>query len=75
MGNLLDAEDLDLMAADRIVFAMANPDPSAPQLALSHCRIFATGRSDFPNQINNALAFRVFSVARSMCRPARSTNS
>ena len=46
------------MAPDRIVFAMANPDPEvSPELALSHCRIFATGRSDFPNQINNALAF------------------
>ena len=58
VGNLLSAEDLDLMAPDRIVFAMANPDPEvSPELALSHCRIFATGRSDFPNQINNALAF------------------
>src|SRR5580765_345987 len=58
VGNILTAEDLDLMAADRIVFAMANPDPEAPpELAASHCRIFATGRSDFPNQINNALAF------------------
>ena len=46
------------MARDRIVFAMANPDPEvSPELALSHCRIFATGRSDFPNQINNALVF------------------
>ncbi|HEY6084071.1 MAG TPA: NAD-dependent malic enzyme, partial [Nitrospira sp.] len=58
VGNLLTAEDLDLMAPDRIVFAMANPDPEVPpDLAASHCRIFATGRSDFPNQINNALAF------------------
>ena len=58
VGNLLSAEDLDLMAPDRIVFAMANPDPEVrPELALSHCRVFATGRSDFPNQINNALAF------------------
>jgi malate dehydrogenase (oxaloacetate-decarboxylating) len=58
VGNLLTADDLDLMASDRIVFAMANPDPEvSPELALSHCRIFATGRSDFPNQINNALAF------------------
>lgn len=58
IGNLLSAADLDLMAQDRIVFAMANPDPEvSPELALSHCRIFATGRSDFPNQINNALAF------------------
>jgi malate dehydrogenase (oxaloacetate-decarboxylating) len=58
VGNLLSADDLDRMAPDRIVFAMANPDPEvSPDLALSHCRIFATGRSDFPNQINNALAF------------------
>jgi len=58
VGNVLQAEDLDLMASDRIVFAMANPDPEvSPELAVSHCRIFATGRSDFPNQINNALTF------------------
>jgi malate dehydrogenase (oxaloacetate-decarboxylating) len=58
VGNVLKAEDLELMAKDRIVFAMANPDPEVPpELALSHCRIFATGRSDFPNQINNALVF------------------
>ena len=58
IGNILTAEDLDLMATDRIVFAMANPDPEVPrELAASHCRIFATGRSDYPNQINNALAF------------------
>jgi malate dehydrogenase (oxaloacetate-decarboxylating) len=58
VGNLLSADDLDLMVPDRVVFAMANPDPEvSPELALSHCRIFATGRSDFPNQINNALAF------------------
>jgi malate dehydrogenase (oxaloacetate-decarboxylating) len=58
VGNLLTAEDLDLMAPDRIVFAMANPDPEvSPDLAVTHCRIFATGRSDFPNQINNALTF------------------
>ena len=58
VGHIITAEDLDLMAADRIVFAMANPDPEVrPELAASHCRIFATGRSDYPNQINNALAF------------------
>lgn len=58
VGNILAAEDLELMAPERIVFAMANPDPEvSPELAASHCRIFATGRSDFPNQINNALAF------------------
>jgi malate dehydrogenase (oxaloacetate-decarboxylating) len=58
VGNVLSAEDLEIMAPDRIVFAMANPDPEVPaELAASHCRIFATGRSDYPNQINNALAF------------------
>ncbi|MGH7232831.1 MAG: NAD-dependent malic enzyme [Nitrospiraceae bacterium] len=58
VGNILRPEDLNLMAKDRIVFAMANPDPEiSPQLAAQHCRIFATGRSDYPNQINNALAF------------------
>lgn len=58
VGNVLQPEDLDLMAHDRIVFAMANPDPEiAPDLALPRCRVFATGRSDYPNQINNVLAF------------------
>lgn len=58
VGNILHEADLELMAKDRIVFAMANPDPEiAPELARSHCRVFATGRSDYPNQINNVLAF------------------
>jgi malate dehydrogenase (oxaloacetate-decarboxylating) len=57
-ANLLTPEDLDRMASDRVVFAMANPDPEIkPELAMGRCRIFATGRSDYPNQINNALAF------------------
>ncbi|PIU40090.1 MAG: NAD-dependent malic enzyme [Candidatus Omnitrophica bacterium CG07_land_8_20_14_0_80_50_8] len=57
-GNILSVRDLQLMKKERIVFAMANPDPEVnPNEALKVCRIFATGRSDFPNQINNALAF------------------
>jgi malate dehydrogenase (oxaloacetate-decarboxylating) len=57
-GNILTIEDLELMAPERIVFAMANPDPEIdPKLGDQYSRIFATGRSDFPNQINNALAF------------------
>src|SRR5579884_4282172 len=57
-GNILTPADLQMMAADRIVFAMANPDPEiAPDQALPHCRILATGRSDYPNQVNNLLAF------------------
>ena len=58
VANVLTTDDLALMTPDRIVFAMANPDPEIPPIqALSYCRIFATGRSDYPNQINNALAF------------------
>jgi malate dehydrogenase (oxaloacetate-decarboxylating) len=58
MANLLTVNDLLTMAADRIVFAMANPEPEiAVDKALPHCRIIATGRSDFPNQVNNLLAF------------------
>ncbi|MBF0571027.1 MAG: NAD-dependent malic enzyme [Candidatus Omnitrophica bacterium] len=57
-GNILTGKDLNRMKEDRIVFAMANPDPEVdPHEAFKVCRIFATGRSDFPNQINNALAF------------------
>jgi malate dehydrogenase (oxaloacetate-decarboxylating) len=46
------------MAADAIVFAMANPNPEVhPDVAHKYARVVATGRSDFPNQINNVLAF------------------
>ena len=46
------------MNKDAIVFAMANPDPEImPEIALPHVAIMATGRSDYPNQINNLLAF------------------
>ncbi|MCH9816997.1 MAG: NADP-dependent malic enzyme [Actinomycetia bacterium] len=46
------------MAPDCIVFALANPDPEiAPELAGKHAAVVATGRSDYPNQINNVLAF------------------
>jgi malate dehydrogenase (oxaloacetate-decarboxylating) len=46
------------MAPDAIVFALSNPDPEIhPTLAGRHAAVVATGRSDFPNQINNVLAF------------------
>ena len=46
------------MADDAIIFAMANPNPEVhPEVAHRHARVVATGRSDFPNQINNVLAF------------------
>ncbi len=56
--GLLTVEDLRKMAKDPIVFAMANPDPEIqPEDAAPYVRIMATGRSDYPNQINNVLAF------------------
>jgi malate dehydrogenase (oxaloacetate-decarboxylating) len=58
VANLLQEPDLETMAADRIVFTMANPEPEiAPEKALPLCRVLATGRSDYPNQVNNLLAF------------------
>ncbi len=46
------------MADDAIIFGLANPNPEVhPDLAHRHARVVATGRSDFPNQINNVLAF------------------
>ena len=56
--GLLIAADLKKMAKDSIVFAMANPVPEImPEEALPYVRIMATGRSDYPNQINNVLCF------------------
>lgn len=58
VANLLTPNDLQTMARDPIVFAMANPEPEiAPDVALPYCRVLATGRSDYPNQVNNLLAF------------------
>ncbi|WP_313817558.1 NADP-dependent malic enzyme [Citricoccus sp.] len=59
--NLLDETDVAAMNEDSIVFAMSNPDPEVhPATASKHAAIVATGRSDFPNQINNVLAFPGF---------------
>ena len=56
--DLIDASNLRKMARDPIVFAMANPDPEIrPEAADGIAAVMATGRSDFPNQINNVLAF------------------
>jgi len=56
--GLIDAAALERMADDAIVFAMANPTPEVmPEDAEPHVRIMATGRSDYPNQINNVLCF------------------
>jgi len=56
--DLITAADLRTMAKDPIVFAMANPDPEIrPEQADGLAAVMATGRSDYPNQINNVLAF------------------
>jgi malate dehydrogenase (oxaloacetate-decarboxylating) len=57
-GGTIREDCLDAMADDAIVFALSNPDPEIhPEIARRHARVVATGRSDFPNQINNVLAF------------------
>ena len=58
-GNLLSGEMVKTMAKEPIIFAMANPTPEIdPKLAKeSGAKIVGTGRSDYPNQINNVLAF------------------
>jgi malate dehydrogenase (oxaloacetate-decarboxylating) len=57
-GNSLTTDQLDLMAPDPIVFAMANPTPEIdPAVARRRAAVVATGRSDYPNQINNVLCF------------------
>ncbi|MGH3331989.1 MAG: NAD-dependent malic enzyme [Nocardioidaceae bacterium] len=56
--NVLSGEDVATMAEDAIVFALANPVPEIdPVEARKHAAVVATGRSDYPNQINNVLAF------------------
>ena len=56
--NILTENDLKQMNKDAIIFALANPNPEVdPILARKYAKVVATGRSDFPNQINNVLAF------------------
>ncbi len=53
-----ELEDLKKMADDSIIFALSNPNPEIdPAVAREIAKVVATGRSDFPNQINNVLAF------------------
>ncbi|MDH3308195.1 MAG: NADP-dependent malic enzyme [Acidimicrobiia bacterium] len=57
-ANLIAPKDISRMADKAIVFALANPDPEVdPRGAREYAAVVATGRSDFPNQINNVLAF------------------
>ena len=57
--GMVTQEMVKTMAKDPIIFAMANPTPEIfPELAMAAgCKVMGTGRSDFPNQINNVLAF------------------
>jgi malate dehydrogenase (oxaloacetate-decarboxylating) len=56
--GVIEAKALQRMNADPFVFAMSNPDPEvSPEDAAPYVRVMATGRSDYPNQINNVLAF------------------
>jgi malate dehydrogenase (oxaloacetate-decarboxylating) len=57
-GGVVDEAAVASMNDPSIVFALANPTPEvAPSVAMRHSHIYATGRSDLPNQINNVLAF------------------
>ncbi len=56
--GVLSVDDVKAMASDPVVFAMANPDPEIrPEEVDGLVAVMATGRSDYPNQINNVLAF------------------
>ena len=57
-GGVVPEESIATMAPNGIVFALSNPDPEIhPDIAARYAAVVATGRSDFPNQINNVLAF------------------
>jgi malate dehydrogenase (oxaloacetate-decarboxylating) len=56
--GILSADDVAAMAEGAVVFALANPEPEvSPDDAREHAAVVATGRSDYPNQINNVLSF------------------
>ncbi len=74
--NVIDGTDLDAMNEGAMIFAMSNPDPEiAPELCYAHPKVavVATGRSDYPNQINNVLCFPGIFKGALSCR-ARDIN-
>jgi malate dehydrogenase (oxaloacetate-decarboxylating) len=74
VGGILDAEDLKVMRRDPIIFALANPQPEVdPYAAEKYARIVATGGSEYPNQINNALVFPGIFRGALDCRVANIT--
>jgi malate dehydrogenase (oxaloacetate-decarboxylating) len=73
--DICTPEMLDSMANAPIVFAMSNPDPEiSPEDAEGHVRVMATGRSDYPNQINNVLCFPGFFRGLLDCRASDVNN-
>ena len=75
VANILTAKDIETMAENPVVFALANPDPEiTPEEALKGgAAIIATGRSDYPNQVNNVLAFPGIFRGALDCRAKRIT--
>ena len=70
--GVINVEDLQKMAKDPIVFAMANPTPEImPEEAAPYVTVMATGRSDYPNQINNVLCFPGIFRGALACRASR----
>src|SRR5829696_9757266 len=70
--GVIDETDLANMAKDPIIFAMANPTPEImPEDAAGHVAVMATGRSDYPNQINNVLCFPGIFRGALNCRASR----
>ncbi|MBV8150069.1 MAG: NAD-dependent malic enzyme, partial [Candidatus Eremiobacteraeota bacterium] len=73
--GILRPDDVASMAKDPIVFAMANPTPEImPDVAAPYVAVMATGRSDFPNQVNNLLAFPGIFRGALECRARRITD-
>jgi malate dehydrogenase (oxaloacetate-decarboxylating) len=69
---VIGIEDLKQMNRDPIIFAMANPVPEImPEEAVGHVAVMATGRSDYPNQINNVLCFPGIFRGALNCRASR----
>jgi malate dehydrogenase (oxaloacetate-decarboxylating)(NADP+) len=76
VGGVVSAEMLRGMSARPIIFAMANPDPEIPYEVARSARpdaILATGRSDYPNQVNNVLGFPFVFRGALDCRASRFT--
>src|SRR6266850_6249337 len=70
--GVINAEDIQQMAERPIVFAMANPTPEImPEEAAPFVAVMATGRSDYPNQINNVLCFPGIFLGALSCRASR----